>query len=370
MATAWLVWLYALSLVAVVVLFLLHSPLQRIPSPGFTLIILLPIEVLLGWIAGYRPPPIRHRFAMFGGFAVFFLTFAYDRFRHVEAPGATTTEPLGFLALTWALGLVVSRLVASNETEWRTLTHQIEAARRIQTAILPRGMPEVQGFSVAARYSPMSGVAGDYYCFPETSGGTLNALVADVAGHGAPAALVASMIKVSVFASADKSERPSEIIMDLNRTLCREAPSQLASAVLVTMDYAAKRGSYSAAGHPPVVIWRRTEQRLDSLAEGGLLLGIRPGERFLDYGFQFSSGDRILLYSDGLTEAENPDGVSFGDARLAKFFQESQSLDTEQCASNLMREVLRWSGKDGEAEQEDDITFVIVDLQQDQPEWH
>lgn len=362
LATKWLVWIYALSLVSVFVLITLHDPLQRIPSPGITLIILLPLEILLGWIVGYEPPTIKHRFIMFAGLMVFFLAFTYDHITHLETPTGVTTEPLGFLALTVSLGFVVSRRVASNEAEWQALTNEIQAAHRIQMAILPTQMPKTKSFSVAARYSPVTGVAGDYYCFPKSSGNTLVVLVADVEGHGVPAALVASMVKVSVFASADRAESPAETIADLNRTLCQQASNQLATAVSVAMDSSTGLGTYSAAGHPPPLIWRRTEQRLDSLNEGGLLLGIRVEEPFSNHRFKFSAGDRILVYSDGLTEAENPAGLAFGDGRLAQFIRESESLDAERFASNLMREVLYWSEKDGEPGQEDDITFVVIDL--------
>jgi sigma-B regulation protein RsbU (phosphoserine phosphatase) len=362
LATKWLVWLYTLSVFSVFILITLHDPLQRIPSPGIALVILLPCEILLGWITGYKPPAIKHRFIMFAGLLIFFLAFAYDHLIHIEAPNEATTEPLGFLALTVALGFVISRRVASNEAEWRTVTSEIQAARKIQMAILPAGMPRVAGFEVAARYSPMTGVAGDYYCFPRASTGMLSVVLADVEGHGVPAALVASMVKVSVFASAGRTEKPGEIIAGLNRTLCNEAPSQLTTAVAVAMDHSSGVGRYCAAGHPPPLIWRRGEQRLDSLNEAGLLLGIRADEPFVDHEFTFQPGDRLLLYSDGLTEAENGEGLNFGDGRLAQFMRESDSLAAERCASNLMKEVLHWSERDGEPDQKDDITFVIIDL--------
>ncbi len=330
LATKWLVWIYALSIISLFVLIALHDPYRRIPSPGITLVILLPLEILLGWIVGYKPPSIKYRLVMFAGLVFFFLTFSYDHLTHIDAPTDANTEPLGFLVLTACLGFVVSRRVASNETEWLSLSNEIQAARKIQAAILPSSMPSVKGFSVAARYSPMTGVAGDYYCFPLSSSHALGVIVADVEGHGVPAALVASMVKVSVLANADRSDRPSEIIAGLNKTLCKEAPTQFATAVYVWMDRTAGIGRYSAGGHPPPLIWRRAEQRLEPLDVAGLLLGVRVEESFSDQQFRFSPGDRLLLYSDGLTEAENLDGISFGDGRLAQFMMDCQAMETEK----------------------------------------
>jgi len=306
LATRWLLWAYALSLFVFIVLVSINNRLELIPSPGITLIILVPLELLAGWIAGYKPPEIKYRPVFFIGMLLFFLTYSYDHLSHLQTQSkAITTEPLGFLALTLCLGFVVSRRVAANEGEWRSLTEEMQAARRIQSSILPASVPRVAGFSVAARYSPMTAVAGDYYSFPETGPDRMGVIVADVMGHGVPAALVASMVKVSVFASVERREHPSEIISDLNKTLCKEASGQLATAVYILMNSATGLGRYTAAGQPPPLLWRRATQTLDSLDAAGLLLGIRSEEHFCDQEFRFSAGDRLLLHSDGLTDAEN-----------------------------------------------------------------
>jgi phosphoserine phosphatase RsbU/P len=364
LATRWLLWGYALSLFVLIALVVVNKRLELTESPGITLIVLAPIELIAGWLAGYKPPEIKYRPVILLGLLLFFLTFTYDHLSHLETGHrGTLTEPLGFLALTLCLGFVISRRVATNEAEWRSMESEMEAARKIQSSILPASMPRVAGFSVAARYSPMTAVAGDYYSFPETGPERMGVIVADVMGHGVPAALVASMIKVSVVASVDRHEHPSEIIHELNRTLCKEAPGQLATAVYVSINRGAGIGRYTAAGHPPPLLWRRAAHTLEPLAAAGLLLGIRSEESFSDQEFRFSAGDRLLLYSDGLTEAENSAGVSFGDARLPHLIRDGQSLTSEQLASSLLDEVLGWSSRGSERAQADDITFVVIDLQ-------
>jgi sigma-B regulation protein RsbU (phosphoserine phosphatase) len=191
----------------------------------------------------------------------------------------------------------------------------------------------------------------------------LGIIVADVLGHGVAAALVASMVKVSVFASAENQEGPATIIGDLNATLCKEASGQFATAVYLSLNRDSGIGTYSAAGHPPPLLWRHKKKRLQALDTPGLLLGVRSGEIFSESTFSFEAGDRLLVYSDGLTEADNKTGVSFGDGKLSALLAEKQMLPVEQFATTLLEQVLAWSTHDSERSQADDITFVVVDLQ-------
>jgi sigma-B regulation protein RsbU (phosphoserine phosphatase) len=363
LSSKWLLWAYALALLSVLSLMAMRDHPKVIPSPGIALVILVPLVLLIDRLAGYRPPPIKGRLIIFGGLLMFFLTFSYDHITNLRARDyRTMSEPFGFLVLTVCLGYVVSRRVAANEAEWIAMTDEMRAARKIQSAILPSSMPHVGNWSVAARYAPMTAVAGDFYGFPLVQTNSMAIIVADVMGHGVPAAIVASMVKVSVFAGAGRSEGPGEIVGNLNRTLCREAPGQLTTAVYVSLSQDGV-GRYCAAGHPPPFLWRRNTQRLEALDAAGLLLGIRNGEVYEERGFKFEEGDRLLLYSDGLTDAENGVGLSFGDTKLPNLLASWQSLPAEQFADELLREVLAWSTDASGPGQSDDITFVVADLE-------
>jgi sigma-B regulation protein RsbU (phosphoserine phosphatase) len=208
----------------------------------------------------------------------------------------------------------------------------------------------------------MTGVAGDFYGFPRILPNFVGIILADVMGHGVGAALVASMVKVGVVNAAERGQSPAKILQELNRTLCKEAPGQLASAVYVELNQEGNLARYTAGGQPPPLLWRRAEQRLDPLDSAGLRLGVRGEERYDDNTFHFAQGDRLLIYSDGLTEAENGKGESFGDAVLPDFFLLKQKLSAETFAEALLQSVLAWSVVDSRPGQADDITFVIVDL--------
>jgi sigma-B regulation protein RsbU (phosphoserine phosphatase) len=181
-------------------------------------------------------------------------------------------------------------------------------------------------------------------------------------GHGVTAALIASMVKVSVFAGAEKQKSVAAILADLNATLCKDAPGQYSSALYASIDLRTGIGRYASAGHPPPFLRRRKGKRVDRLDQTGLLLGVKTEQTYKESLIRFDAGDRLLLYTDGLTDAENPAGSAFGDAALLDFLEASDDLTAEPFASALREKVLRWSGKGSEPHQTDDIAFVVLDF--------
>jgi len=187
-------------------------------------------------------------------------------------------------------------------------------------------------------------------------------------GHGMPAALVASMVKVAVSSQSEHGGDPASVIAELNTILCREVREQYVTAVYLYLDAVNGTGRYSAAAHPPPLLWRRSRQALEKLEGTGLLLGVRPNEPYTENEFSFETGDRLLLYTDGVLEAENAGGQSFGDAMIPTLLREKQDLETEQFADLLLREVLAWSSDGTQSHQGDDITMLVVDIHGRGPE--
>jgi sigma-B regulation protein RsbU (phosphoserine phosphatase) len=342
---------------------LCKSRLELILFPGIVLVIIMPLVLTVGYFAGYRPKPVPHRRVLFAGLLALFCAFSIDRVHHTQLGNwHAGVEPYGFLALVVCLSYVTAQRVITDEKLLLSLTDEMRAARRIQEAILPSRLPSLPNVQIAVRYAPMTAIAGDLYDFPTVGPNGIGVLLADVLGHGVPAALIASMVKVAVSTQLKRDSEPASVIAGLNSILCDEAREQYVTAVYLYLDVVNRVGRYSAAAHPPPLLWRRRKQALEALGETGLLLGVRPNEAYADGKFSFETGDRLLLYTDGLTDPEDAAGESFGDAALPTFIQEKQDVEAEQFVDLLLKEALAWSGDGTRTQQKDDITILVIDL--------
>jgi sigma-B regulation protein RsbU (phosphoserine phosphatase) len=324
---------------------------------------MVPLVLAMGYFTGYQPPPVSNRRVLFAGLFAFFCTFSIDRVLQTElGHWRVGIEPYGFLGLVVCLSYVTAQRVLADDKRLLSLTDEMRAATRIQEAILPSELPSLENVRIAVRYAPMAAVAGDLYHFPAARPNCMAVFVADVMGHGVPAALVASMVKVAVSAQCGWDSEPAMVIARLNAILLDEAHGQYATAVYLCLDTVSGVGRYSAAAHPPPLLWRRSKQELVVLGETGLLLGVRSNEAYADSEFSFEVGDRLLLYTDGLLEAENAAGDSFGDTALPAFIEERQEVEAERFVDLLLKEVVAWSSNGAQAGQKDDITMVVIDI--------
>ena len=166
-------------------------------------------------------------------------------------------------------------------------------------------------------YEPMTAVAGDFYEYLQVDDYRAGFLVADVSGHGVPAALIASMIKVAVQSVAEFAYDPSQLLRRLRDILSAQLQGQFVSAAYLWIDCEARTARYSAAGHPPLLCWRAADRMFERIESNGQLFEVLPFDG--DYPvceIPFVAGDRFLLYTDGVSEPENAAGEAFGDHRL------------------------------------------------------
>ena len=269
-------------------------------------------------------------------------------------------DSLGFAVLLLSLGYVALEILFTNERRLLSIERELETARQIQSSILPATVPELENLRIAASYQPMTAVAGDFFQFVRSDNHRLGILVADVSGHGIPAALIASMIKVAMQSVAVYADDPAQVLAGLNRILSSEAHGQFVSAAYVWIDTENRNALYSAAGHPPLLCWRNTRGELQRIESNGLLFGVDPDSAYPVCSVPLEPSDRLLLYTDGVTETENAVGEAFGDQQLERVVGNHRLQSASELSRQVLSELQRW--RTVKVNQQDDITLIVVDV--------
>lgn len=267
---------------------------------------------------------------------------------------------LGFAALLFSLAYVAAQMLFSSERKLFAIENELETARQIQSSILPANVPKLDKLTVAANYYPMTAVAGDFYEFIRVDSHHAGFLIADVSGHGVPAALIASMIKIAVQSVKDSSDNPGEVLRLLNKILGSQLQGQFVTAAYLYIDTINGQVQYSAAGHPPLLYWDSEAKQTKYIESNGLPLGVAPNTDYPVQKFSFKSQDRFLLYTDGMIEPENSIGITFGDSKLTEVISSNQESSAKELGDNILKELMLWQGTKNL--QQDDITYIIIDV--------
>jgi len=243
-----------------------------------------------------------------------------------------------------------------------SINQELQVAREIQLSILPQETPKIRGLEIAARYIPMSSVAGDFYDFIIVDERHVGILVADVSGHGLPAALIASMLQVALTAQFVHASEPGRVLSGLNQALCGKFRTHFVTAAYLFVDMEKNSISYAGAAHPPLLLWRMSKWSAIEVEENGLLLGHFPGESYSVVQLPVEPGDRVILYTDGIMEAKNSSSEMFGIDRFKRFLETNHALGTNEFIDALIDELSRWTGHPKGQGQDDDITILAVDV--------
>jgi sigma-B regulation protein RsbU (phosphoserine phosphatase) len=233
--------------------------------------------------------------------------------------------------------------------------HELERAREIQQSLLPKKIPQLPGFEVAGAWQPASTVSGDYYDVLRLGDHRLGICIADVVGKGVSAALLMANVQAAVRAFASDSESPAQVCGKVN-TLLHE---NIATGKFVTFFYGILDGEmrtfqYSNAGHLYPILVSGGSSRM--LEQGGAVLGVFPAWTYEDSMIEMRTGDRLLLFTDGITEASNANGEEFGDAGIATFALANRSLSAKDLNSRLLSQVTLYCG----AQFRDDATLLVI----------
>jgi serine phosphatase RsbU (regulator of sigma subunit) len=245
------------------------------------------------------------------------------------------------------------------------LETELALARRIQQALLPKDLPELDGWRMDALWQPAFEVSGDFYDFIPLSDGTLGLVIGDVTGKGMPAALVMATTR-SVLRSVIFSQTwtgfpsPGILLGKVNDILCPDMPSNMfVTCLLAFLDPISGRLLYANAGHNPPYL--RTSTGVTALRARGMPLGLLTEMRYEELETILHVGDSLLAYSDGIVEAHDPQGEMFDDPRLMRLLAyppDAPPLHGGELITSLMKELARFTGSGWVPE--DDVTLVTV----------
>lgn len=239
-----------------------------------------------------------------------------------------------------------------------TARREREDAQRIQRALLPSSLPRMPGSEMAATWTPASTFGGDCYDAMVLDRTHIGISIADVAGKGLPAALLMAHLQASVRAFSGEELSPARVTALTNRALCRNTDlSRFVTFFYGVLDIEAQTLSYSNAGHnPPILV--RADGSIERLCTGGLLLGVFPDSVYPQGEVEVSPGDRLVLFTDGLTEALDANDVDFGDDRLIDVAVRHRHCGAQELVDALFGAVSRFTGQTFV----DDATIMCVAL--------
>ena len=272
----------------------------------------------------------------------------------------------GKIAEEWGLGTIGPRLMRQRlaheleqeRIERERIEQELQVARRIQQASLPKEVPELEGWQISPFYQPAREVGGDFYDFHLLSEGRVGIVVGDATGKGVPAALVMSTTlgMLQAVSQAFDSSSPGEVLSRVNETLVARIPANMfVTCFYAILDPESGTLRYANAGHDLPYLRRRGGE-CEELRARGMPLGLMPGMGYEQKELVLEGGEAALFYSDGLVEAHDPEGEMFGFPRLRALVAEHGEENSLE--ERLLEELYSFVGEGWE--QEDDITLLTL----------
>jgi sigma-B regulation protein RsbU (phosphoserine phosphatase) len=245
---------------------------------------------------------------------------------------------------------------AATQSHERQLKLELDEASEIQRGFMPRKMPHLHGFSLANAWQPARGVSGDYLAAFKLDNARAALCVADVAGKGFPAALLMSNMQASLKSLASEGMSPSELCSKLNQLMCGNTPlRKFITCFYSELDIATRKLTFTNAGHNPPMLVRRDGECI-RLEEGGRVIGAFCDSTFTEREVQLYQGDKLLLFTDGVTEARNAEGEEFGDQRLLECLRSYVGCNAAELRMLILDAVTEFC--DGNFD--DDATLMIL----------
>jgi sigma-B regulation protein RsbU (phosphoserine phosphatase) len=233
---------------------------------------------------------------------------------------------------------------------------EVAEARSIQQGLLPKSIPQRAGYEITGAWQPAHSIGGDYYDVLDFDEATLGLCIADVAGKGLPAALLMSNLQAAVRGLASPALSPEGLCTRLNSLVCHNTGSdRFITFFYAQLDGVARILRYTNAGHnPPILL--HSDGSYERLEAGGGVLGVFPNQTFAAGTAQLAPGDRVIFFTDGVTEACDAVGEEFGEGRLLCVLQEHRAVT----AYVLQEKILAAASKFSLGHWHDDATLLVL----------
>ncbi len=247
-------------------------------------------------------------------------------------------------------------------SERERMAKELEIARSVQMKLLPKENPKLEGFDIAGICLPAYEVGGDYYDFVNLGATKIGIAIGDVSGKGVPAAIYMTLTKGILQSHAEENVSPKNVLSKVNRLMYRTIEkNSFVSMFYAIIDLESKKIRYSRAGHNPVILAGIRDEKHEFLTPKGVALGLDDGGVFdsvlEEREFDLRSGDILVFYTDGFTEARNSSGEEFSEHRLLQSVADAKERRAEEIIDVVVRDARKFAG---DAEQHDDMTMVVV----------
>ena len=262
------------------------------------------------------------------------------------------------MLLASQVAIIIEKVMLHEQLiEKKRLQGQLEVARQVQLELLPAHDPELPGYDISAYNFPTEEVSGDYYDWVRIYDDELGIVIADVSGKGVPAAILMAFLRSSLRAATHIGYATNVSLAKVNYLLWESIErNQFVTAFHAILDASNRTLSYSNAGHnPPLLLNSKGEASF--IEYGEQPLGMFPDTRYHQYHLLLEPGDIMVLYTDGVTEASNPDGVEFGRDRLVQAVKDNYARPARELIASLEMAVLEWTANRGAT---DDVTFFVI----------
>lgn len=248
---------------------------------------------------------------------------------------------------------------ARHEERTKELHSELEIARLIQCNLLPAGLAEDPRISIYPNYIPMEEIGGDFYDF-FTSGEEIHVFIADVSGHGIPGAFMALITKVALLHAIHDSESTTDVVKKINEVLCGcTVLGNFVSCFYCRIDKSLKKIRYTSAGHFPQILFRRRDNSFHELHTKGTVMGWNRQIEILEESVDLESGDRLVLYTDGVTECMNRSGEMFTEERLKSLIAKNVALTAQGLSIQIIRNLVEFTTP---GPFQDDLTLITIDI--------